>query len=106
MRVVALLLIVAGCHPAAGPRCFAEGVPPPWHYQVAGRYLIDGLDATQKSAPACPLDPPGVGAACTLAADASCFYVAPSTPCDPDESVCKDGAWVGDHVQFQSSPRS
>ena len=100
MRVVALLLIVAGCHAAAGPRCFAEGVPPPWHYLRAGHDLIDGLNSAQKSAAACPLDRPVNGGACTLAADASCFYVPPSTPCDPDELICKDGAWSGDRVQF------
>ena len=47
-----------------------------------------------------PARRPVNGTACTLAADASCFYVPPSTPCDPDELTCKDGTWSGEHVQF------
>jgi hypothetical protein len=96
----ALSLLFASCHSASGPRCFAEGVPPPWHYPHAGHDLIDGLDATQPSARECPLDHPPNGAACTLAAEAHCYYVAPGHPCDPDELLCKAGAWSGGHVEF------
>ncbi len=100
MRTV-LCLALAACHANKGPRCFAEGVPPPWHARQAPHALIDGLDPYHSSAAGCPLDAPLPGAPCTLPEDAPCYYVERATPCDPVPVRCKNGVFaVGRPIQY------
>ena len=121
LAVVALFTLasVSGCgHDAAGPsghttaagsanaqtaakaRCFQDGVPPPWHWPHDPHELVDGLDSVSRSDAACPVDRPRERAACTLAAEAHCYYVPFATPCDPTDFECKDGAFVAGRIMY------
>jgi hypothetical protein len=107
-----VLIALASCHhgaststapssrTAAEARCFQEGVPPPWHWPHDPHELIDGLGGPQNSDPACPLDLPAEHSACTLPAEAACYYVSFSAPCDPTAATCENGAVVLARIQF------
>lgn len=85
---------------AAEARCFQDGVPPPWKWPHDPHELVDGLSDVQRSDPACPLDRPAEHAACTLPADAACYYVSFASPCDPTAATCENGAFVLGRIQF------